>query len=627
LVPNFRSFSLIAALHKEQNCDADHSLAPPSVIKLTLRSPTAKANAAGANCVGSHMLSIRVARQIVQPITATRADLFDVPSEQLIARARLILCLFSLLMLYFEPTQFVPTAVTSFTIFLAYSAFAVVLVALTRDRFLSSTASQFIHIVDLAVISALLFVTNERADPSFFALFTFALLAATLRWQWPAVVTTAAILALALLIDTVADQIFSAPPPPDNDLHTAIIRAAYLLIIGGMLAYVSAFGERNRDRFAQLARWPARKPGEELAPSLPQILAHSANVTEAPQVMVVWEEAEEPYVFLASCCGGSYHEQREGAGTFGTLVAPELSTAVFLTRNVSSGVVMLSTGLARIKAPVIDTDLIKRFSVKSVVSAPFSGTSCTGRIFICNCSHLSDDHLLLSEIIALRVGTALDRHAHQQHEKQAITRQAKMHLTRDVHDGTLQTLTAATLQLHLAENSAGRDRRSRLTLVKRLLASEQCRLRKWVEEVRPRLPACNGQAMLRSELQQRLDEAAEHWNCTTSLSVVPPDAKVPEPLTGQLSFMLAEAVANAVRHGAASSIDVLVEKTDSQLLINIRDNGKGFDGPPVACEEQELVVLDRGPVSLGERVGALRGCLTVATSSTGAQLTIQVPVS
>ena len=50
----------------------------------------------------------------------------------------------------------------------------------------------------------------------------------------------------------------------------------------------------------------------------------------------------------------------------------------------------------------------------------------------------------------------------------------------------------------------------------------------------------------------------------------------------QLSLMLAESVANAVRHGAATTVHVTVTCRDSRLEIEVRDDGHGFAGsrPP-----------------------------------------------
>ena len=72
----------------------------------------------------------------------------------------------------------------------------------------------------------------------------------------------------------------------DNGLNTAIIRGAYLIAAGGMLAYVGAyFYKRSRERFAILAPLALRKVDEVNSPSIPQLLAHSAIVLKAPRIL------------------------------------------------------------------------------------------------------------------------------------------------------------------------------------------------------------------------------------------------------------------------------------------------------------------------------------------------------
>jgi signal transduction histidine kinase len=277
----------------------------------------------------------------------------------------------------------------------------------------------------------------------------------------------------------------------------------------------------------------------------------------------------------------------------------------------------------RIKAPVIDPKLMKEFSIRGVASAPFTGAICTGRVFILDRDTWSDDHLLLTEIISARTGIELDRIAIQRQNEEAVAARERTRLTRDLHDGVLQSLTAGALQLNLAEKALEQDRRSRLELVKQLLAKEQRRIREFVDEVFPK-PGAEKGAILGRDLRQQVEETARFWNCTASLSVAPADAKVPQALAVQLSLMLSEAVANAARHGGASNIDVVMEKSEGNLVINVRDNGKGFDGRPSQDPYQQPV--DIGVASLRERVRGLGGSLTVSTRPTGSELAIRFPV-
>jgi hypothetical protein len=92
---------------------------------------------------------LRLAKRIARAEKVTHADIFAVHSERLIAQGPLVLCILSLLAIYLKPTQ--PARYVPITLLLvvAYSAFAIALVALTSHTFLSSTKKQ------LSVVEAL----------------------------------------------------------------------------------------------------------------------------------------------------------------------------------------------------------------------------------------------------------------------------------------------------------------------------------------------------------------------------------------------------------------------------------------------------------------------------------------
>jgi signal transduction histidine kinase len=87
--------------------------------------------------------------------------------------------------------------------------------------------------------------------------------------------------------------------------------------------------------------------------------------------------------------------------------------------------------------------------------------------------------------------------------------------------------------------------------------------------------------------------------------------------------MLEEAVANAVRHGRASSVAVTIQKDDQHITMRIRDDGLGFVDHKM---EQVATVTSVGPVSIRNRVNELGGLLEVRSSPRGVELQIQLPL-
>ena len=145
-----------------------------------------------------------VSEKLVGLERVTRAEIFNAPTERVIALGRLLLCALSTLAIQIEPTEPAQYAANAELTLMLYLAFAAILVALTRYRFLSQTTRAAIHFADIVFIAVLLSLTDGSTSP-FFVFFTFALLAATLRWQWQAVVATAAALTGVLLIAGTAE--------------------------------------------------------------------------------------------------------------------------------------------------------------------------------------------------------------------------------------------------------------------------------------------------------------------------------------------------------------------------------------------------------------------------------------
>src|SRR5262249_9777381 len=166
-------------------------------------------------------------------------------------------------------------------------------------------------------------------------------------------------------------------------LNGAIVRGVSLIAAGGFLAYFSALRVRRREQLSKLADWPGPDPSHMRSPSLATVLSHCARTLEVPRVLVVWEEVDEPFVNVAVWKDNVYEQTREIAGGLDDFLRSKHdSDSIFVTTNVRSGFVDMQGGAARLKTPIIEEELIRRFQIRSVGTAPFVGTLCRGRVFI-----------------------------------------------------------------------------------------------------------------------------------------------------------------------------------------------------------------------------------------------------
>jgi len=208
-------------------------------------------------------------------------------------------------------------------------------------------------------------------------------------------------------------------------------------------------------------------------------------------VLVVWEEVDEPFINVAVWKDNVYEHTREIAGGLDDFLrSKHYSGSIFVTTNVRAGFVDMQSGAARLKTPIMNEELIRRFQIRSVGTAPFVGILCRGRVFILDRGSWGDFLLLLIKFVASRIGMELDRQILQRQTEEAAVARERIRLTRDLHDGILQSLTAARFQLKLlSDGQRDEDAQSRLNTIKQLLNNEQIRIRDFVRQTLPKSAA------------------------------------------------------------------------------------------------------------------------------------------
>ena len=124
-------------------------------------------------------------------------------------------------------------------------------------------------------------------------------------------------------------------------------------------------------------------------------------------------------------------------------------------------------------------------------------------------------------------------------------------------------------------------------------------------------------------LRSVIAEVASNWGCAVKLDLTAA-GHVSRQKFNELSLLIAEAVANAVRHGSATELKIVVSPNDREIHIQIDDNGRGF---PIALTSSENVEIPSAlkPKSLEDRTLASGGTLRVHSSRRGASLDFQFP--
>jgi signal transduction histidine kinase len=195
-------------------------------------------------------------------------------------------------------------------------------------------------------------------------------------------------------------------------------------------------------------------------------------------------------------------------------------------------------------------------------------------------------------------------------------------IARDLHDSVSQALFSTVLHARTAQRALVREGRSPSGSVGRALGtiadltrSVQAEIRSLIFELR-RDPVQDGLVASLAGHAAELDASD-----ALTIDVRGPRARLPlSPLVETQLFAIGrEALANVLRHAGATAAHVRIEAENGQVLVEIRDNGHGFDtagGHPGHF----------GLESMRSRAAEIGGRLTIASApGSGTAVRVRVP--
>jgi signal transduction histidine kinase len=441
---------------------------------------------------------------------------------------------------------------------------------------------------------------------------------------WRGAVYSTLLLLILLLILTwrMVPSLSQIIDDAEFEFNQTVMRLMFLIVTGAMLAFFGLARERSHDRLIRLSEWPSPAADSQQQLPLATVLPHIAAVMEAPRLLVLWAEPEEVYTNFLTWIDGRYREERRSSDEFEQGLAPELENKTFASNDMTGGTYIGAAGPNTSKLPLINPSLERKFNIRSLASAAFAGSICRGRLFILDRADWNQELLLLTEIIASRIGIELEHYVLRRQLVETAAARERIRLARDLHDDILQSLTAAGLQLRAASSRSIGEQPEMLEQVRHLLTGEQRRIRAFVEERQFPILERHFEAQLR-ELATKLQHL---WHCDIGLAADQENLGITRELAHQLEFIIAESVANAVRHGHASRVDMSIRNSDGSLMLQINDNGKGLPGVTGSYEARDLAARSMGPLSVRNRIAELQGSLTLSSSPKGVLLRIEIPI-
>ncbi|HEY2819626.1 MAG TPA: sensor histidine kinase [Candidatus Acidoferrum sp.] len=267
-------------------------------------------------------------------------------------------------------------------------------------------------------------------------------------------------------------------------------------------------------------------------------------------------------------------------------------------------------------------------SLKSMMTVTFDqGGKPAGRLFLLNGRNkYSRDDLQWFERVSRHIGPALENVFLLRHLRARAIEAERSRISRDLHDGILQTLLSFEIQLDVLrkQTTASPEQAAEsLANLQATVKGESAELRRMVTDMRP-------VRVQSADLVDLMIGFAERFRneSTLALDVLIDSVEVqaPDRVCRELFQIYREALNNIKKHAKASHVVVKLSQDDSRLVLVVDDNGEGFSFAGRFTGD-ELDRLRLGPISIKERTRTVGGVLTVESNpGHGARLTIEIPL-
>jgi signal transduction histidine kinase len=494
------------------------------------------------------------------------------------------------------------------TLLTLYLLFSLIIAALTwRNWWLDARLAIPAHIADMAVFTAVVFSTNGYTSP-FFLFFMLPLLSAALRWGWRETTLTATAL---ILLNLCAGLLVTGKET--FELQRFIVRSGHLLILSAVLIWFGVHQQFTR-LFLGLDELDRRLSRDEDA--LPQALEFAMQAARATGgALLIASGDKELLSGIALTSEGTRPVSSEGS-----LVREPVSVVLFDLKR-DRTLTDPGEGWYRFSpaTKILNRSILREIGASEGLLAEISSGTRQGWLVLWKVSDLSVDFLELGQELARVVAALLERYALISAIEQGAAARTRLSLARDVHDSVVQFLAGASFRVEAIMRGAraGRQVESDLTELKRLLIEEQGEIRTFISALRRDRELELTEAV--EDLKTVARRLAQQWSIDCNVDASNDDASIPIRLQLELQQLLREAVANAVRHGGASRIDVDVGVADDQLRLHVKDNGSGF-GPSNGASPVE-------PWSLRERVDRAQGSLSLYSEPGCTNLLITLPLT
>jgi signal transduction histidine kinase len=204
---------------------------------------------------------------------------------------------------------------------------------------------------------------------------------------------------------------------------------------------------------------------------------------------------------------------------------------------------------------------------------------------------------------------------------QTIREEERAHIARELHDDLGQILASLRMDLTLLQQADGNTPET-LRLMKGMednLMTAITSLRRIATNLRPRALDEGG---LYFALQGLREDFVERHGIPCALYADESELRLDDAASTAIFRIVQEALTNIARHAQATSVTMNLYRLNGELLITIRDDGRGIQ--PEDMEKAESL----GLIGMRERVWAMNGDITISSDEPpGTRIDIVLPIA
>lgn len=232
-------------------------------------------------------------------------------------------------------------------------------------------------------------------------------------------------------------------------------------------------------------------------------------------------------------------------------------------------------------------EMVSNFQTRSLIAVPLmTASERIGVIEVLNkrsgASFNDQDRDLLTALSAQAATAIVNARLYQELEAEknrliAIEDQTYKKLARDLHDGPAQALASMMMDLEFIGRLLERDPARvphELEQLRAKAAHTLAQVRTTMFVLRPVILETQG---LQAALEFYLDRIQQTERLSVHLDVRNLDQPLPKRVQEICFAIVHEAVGNVVKHAQAKNAWIVVERRATDLVLAVRDDGKGFD--------------------------------------------------